>query len=173
MWSQGWTSKVRRTEYEDQIRDLELFIPKERKCRGYVDVFKTWENFYVKRGEGICVSQNSGTESTQVHRCFLGEKKDGQGLRSHLAQRVQIIFHLFATSRQLAVAIWNTVLRRILRLSLSFPGLERALTDSDVLWKKRAIATQVPGILLLIRSIGRFLTSGPRLPERPQSHCKR
>lgn len=34
----------RRTEYEQQIRDLELFIPKQRKCRGHMNVFK-----YLKR----------------------------------------------------------------------------------------------------------------------------
>lgn len=49
------------TEYEEQIRDLELFIPKERKCRGHMDVFKYLENFCVKRGS---VFQGSRAEYT-------------------------------------------------------------------------------------------------------------
>lgn len=60
------------------------------------------------------------------------KKKDGQNLRSHLAQGVQLIVHLFATSRQLVVTLWNTVLRRILRLSLSLPEVENAVTDSGI-----------------------------------------
>ena len=41
----------------------------------------------------------------------------GQGLRRHLAQGVQIIYHPFASSKQLVATTWNGVLRRILRPS--------------------------------------------------------
>lgn len=47
---------ARRTEYEEQIRDLELFIPKERKRRGHMDVVRYSQYFYVEREEGVCVS---------------------------------------------------------------------------------------------------------------------
>lgn len=53
---------VRKTKYEQQIQDLELFIPKEGKRRGHRDVVKYLEYFCVERGEGSHVSHENRTE---------------------------------------------------------------------------------------------------------------
>lgn len=50
----------------------------------------------------------------------------------HVVPGVRIIFHLFASSKQLVVTIWNTVFGRILRMRLSSPGTKNAVTDRDV-----------------------------------------
>ena len=56
---------IRRTEYEEQIGDLELFIPEERKCRGHMDgCLQVPEYFRGKKGGGICVFQDARTGYT-------------------------------------------------------------------------------------------------------------
>lgn len=127
--------RVRRTEYEEQIRDLELLIPKEGKLGTTWMSSNIWSTF-IWRG---CFSR----QQNWIHVSYIF--KAGQGVRRHLAQGVQIIFHLFASAEQLVGTIWNSVLRRVLRLSPRLPGGNRCSHwQWCLLWKKRDITTQVP-----------------------------
>ena len=131
--------------------------------------FKHLKNFYVERGEGICVSQDSRTEYIR----FIDFFKAVQGLRSHLAQGVPIIFPLFASFKQLVVTIWNTVLRRILRLSLNSLWAKNAVIDSDICCGRKGPLLLKYHVFHVIDMVCRFLTSAPWIPGRPLNYCNR
>lgn len=132
--------------------------------------FKCLENFYVEKGEGICVSPDTSTEYIRFIDFFFFFFWLGQGFRSHLPQGVQIIFPLFASFKQLVMTIWNTVLRRIPRFSLNSLSAKNTVNGSDVYCRRWG---PLPLRYHVFHVTEAVCTFAPWVFGRLQSYCKR
>ena len=88
----GLSIKGQRASEEQNMRNREgiwscLSQRKENVGATWMDVFKYQSTFVGRREEGFVFSKTLGLDTHRVTAFFL---KDGQGLRSHVAQGVQI-----------------------------------------------------------------------------------
>lgn len=155
---------------KEQIWDLELFILKERKYRGQMDVFQMFRELLCREGgRHLCLSRHQHWIH-KIHRFFFFFFWLGQGFRSHLPQGVQIIFPLFASFKQLVMTIWNTVLRRIPRFSLNSLSAENTVSGSDVYCRRWG---PLPLRYHVFHVTEAVCTFAPWVFGRLQSYCKR
>lgn len=158
--------RVRRTEYEEQIRDLELLIPKEGEFGATWMSSNIWSTFIWRREKSFVF-----LKTVELNTCILyfqswagSQEACSPGGADNFSSVCQLPTIGWDHLEQCWERFWGWVPG-----SLEPTG---AVIDSDVCCRSKGTLLLRYHVFHILDVVRRFLTSARGIPGRPQNHYK-